>query len=596
METERLGCQVTPGAATEGLVSELQPLCNTDCELASGIDEGAPAALRLPLSGSGSIVRGASCCSCGEANEDGVFNEDVVSCQRFARAWRSCRSTALFGSGLLLLAIVGRAARSNTPAGGQPVERGEANSRLQAKYHFDLFGHNSSRGSVQVSVEVEDPMQQYTRLFGGDPFKFRCPPLHANAYNESVNSCCREYLDAGWPYHFPECPASSCESCEKSSDTYELEEHPLLKFASVAWAASMAVGDRARLKKSGTLSKMEDWLEDQMDGQDPSGVSHAKIDTNSMVASVSRGKEKFDADVCPAVADWDEYLLNDDNENIHARFFKSDAANVAVVVFRGTQVGSMKNWHVDADIRAAHVELPLSAGGAKLSKIHKGFYESMRRVLPRVRKWVEGDAWNPFGDIDNDWTLLFAGHSLGGALATLAATMAEAEGWSRRPDGTIVFGSPRVADGHLNEWWEYLHLCHKLLRVDVYNDVVTWLPSRQVVNMMGRVGDFANCMENIGSCLLGHGSAASGNKGSAIGQFPEVDWTPVCPRSAVTVPGAMAGINDEQVDFSPIGGVMAHFLGNCLYGYAHGMLHGVTAEDKVCGLANAKCHPDKTSS
>lgn len=97
--------------------------------------------------------------------------------------------------------------------------------------------------------------------------------------------------------------------------------------------------------------------------------------------------------------------------------------------------------------------------------MHEGFYLELQRVLPHVRKWVEGYIEGTQGlfGIPSYWKLVFTGHSLGAALAILAATLAEAprplpsfarveaEGWSRSPDAVIAFGAPRLADQALSE-------------------------------------------------------------------------------------------------------------------------------------------------
>lgn len=41
-----------------------------------------------------------------------------------------------------------------------------------------------------------------------------------------------------------------------------------------------------------------------------------------------------------------------------------------------------------------------------------------------------------------------------------------------RPEQTIVFGVPRVADQALDDWWRSRQLCRRLLRVNTYNDLV----------------------------------------------------------------------------------------------------------------------------
>eukprot|EP00913_Durusdinium_trenchii_P025310 g23760.t1 len=120
------------------------------------------------------------------------------------------------------------------------------------------------------------------------------------------------------------------------------------------------------------------------------------------------------------------------------------------------------------------------------ANVHEGFYLELQRVLPHVRKWVEGYIEGTKGlfGIPSYWKLVFTGHSLGAALAILAATLAEAEGWARTPDAVVAFGAPRLADQALSDWWESRDLCGKILRVAVQNDVITWMPFVEPLQLM----------------------------------------------------------------------------------------------------------------
>jgi pimeloyl-ACP methyl ester carboxylesterase len=62
--------------------------------------------------------------------------------------------------------------------------------------------------------------------------------------------------------------------------------------------------------------------------------------------------------------------------------------------------------------------------------VHRGFAKAARAVLPELVPWVEDRAAS---------RLILAGHSLGGALATLAATVL-------RPTLVVTLGAPRVGD------------------------------------------------------------------------------------------------------------------------------------------------------
>lgn len=142
-----------------------------------------------------------------------------------------------------------------------------------------------------------------------------------------------------------------------------------------------------------------------------------------------------------------------------SRFFTSPTVQAAMVetvdagedayaalVFRGTS-GRLSNWLINLDM----VMCPWPSGG----EVHRGFknsllgiWETIAPVLERVRR-----------------PLFFTGHSLGGALATLAASLMP-------PRAVYTFGAPRIGDAAFAQ---------SLAEVPVFNvlnpkDIVPELP------------------------------------------------------------------------------------------------------------------------
>lgn len=95
-----------------------------------------------------------------------------------------------------------------------------------------------------------------------------------------------------------------------------------------------------------------------------------------------------------------------------------------LIAFRGTQPDEVAD--LATDLLANKVEWPESAG-----RVHAGFAVAARAVLPSLRRWLD--------DKQGAGKLILTGHSLGAALATLAATVL-------RPASLITLGSPRVGD------------------------------------------------------------------------------------------------------------------------------------------------------
>jgi pimeloyl-ACP methyl ester carboxylesterase len=92
----------------------------------------------------------------------------------------------------------------------------------------------------------------------------------------------------------------------------------------------------------------------------------------------------------------------------------------SILVFRGTQ--TFRNWVTNLDTA------PVSWPGQ--GRVHRGFREALESVWPVLASVLE----TLVGPV------LYAGHSLGGALATLAAA-------KRPPEVLYTVGSPRVGDG-----------------------------------------------------------------------------------------------------------------------------------------------------
>jgi hypothetical protein len=96
-----------------------------------------------------------------------------------------------------------------------------------------------------------------------------------------------------------------------------------------------------------------------------------------------------------------------------------------LVAFRGTQPDATADLLTDA--RAYLAPWPESDG-----RVHAGFAAAARAVLPDVRRWLASEPPDP-------GRLVLTGHSLGAALATLAASVLQ-------PGLTVTLGSPRVGD------------------------------------------------------------------------------------------------------------------------------------------------------
>ena len=129
-----------------------------------------------------------------------------------------------------------------------------------------------------------------------------------------------------------------------------------------------------------------------------------------------------------------------------------------ILVFRGTS--SLENWKLNA--KALHIE------HAYHGSVHRGFYKAFMSLGAQILNRME---------IRNaELPILITGHSLGGAMATLA--MAELLNANIPVACCYTFGSPKVGDNHFADQF----LGQNLFRVINRNDVVSRLPLN-ILNM-----------------------------------------------------------------------------------------------------------------
>ncbi len=117
-----------------------------------------------------------------------------------------------------------------------------------------------------------------------------------------------------------------------------------------------------------------------------------------------------------------------------------------VLVFRGTR-GRIDNWLCNFKVFPS----PWPMGG----EVHTGFKRLFLEIWPRIEKSIA----------KMQTPLYYTGHSLGGALATLAAAI-------KPPRAVYTFGSPRVGDGRFQQ----LFRDTPVYRIATPHDIVTHLP------------------------------------------------------------------------------------------------------------------------
>ena len=140
-----------------------------------------------------------------------------------------------------------------------------------------------------------------------------------------------------------------------------------------------------------------------------------------------------------------------DRDGAQAYRFRNE--HDCVVVCRGTEPNEWND--VKADVNAVAVL------AETIGRVHSGFKREVDDLWPIIEEALA----------DNEQPLWFAGHSLGGAMATICAGRCKVSKIASSPEGLFTFGSPRVGD---RAYVDYCRLAH--FRWVNNNDIVTRVP------------------------------------------------------------------------------------------------------------------------
>lgn len=168
---------------------------------------------------------------------------------------------------------------------------------------------------------------------------------------------------------------------------------------------------------------------------------------SQLFRSAIRAKRSYDA----PDGDLGEFIASDQDTQL---YFQRDGDTV-YVTFRGTS--SFKDVLIDIDIRTIRIKDKI--------RVHEGFYNQFKSVEIEITKRLIKNL-----DAKN---IIFCGHSLGGALAQLAAAY-----YGEILDFSNVichtFGSPRVGNKYFVEWFSK-HVDENV-RIENNRDPVPMIP------------------------------------------------------------------------------------------------------------------------
>jgi len=138
--------------------------------------------------------------------------------------------------------------------------------------------------------------------------------------------------------------------------------------------------------------------------------------------------------------------------------------NSIMIVFRGTVPWDIKNWI--EDLNFIYTSYANCDNGCK---VHEGFYGDFKEVQSDMMKKLNSKIKN-----HPDSQIIVTGHSLGAAIATLAASELISKGI--QVDHLYTFGSPRVGDSNYVSWFESKFNTNNVFRITHHMDPVPHLP------------------------------------------------------------------------------------------------------------------------
>lgn len=158
----------------------------------------------------------------------------------------------------------------------------------------------------------------------------------------------------------------------------------------------------------------------------------------------------------------------DSNLNIDTQCFTGSNGKVIFLVFRGTEPQRIYDIVTDAKIRQRKYAI-------YEGKVHRGFAAALNLVWPDILRALRADITT-----NGERPICVAGHSLGGALATLASfRLYKSNEFTF--DGLYTYGCPRIGNPDFADSFSIIK--KRIYRFENNNDIVPKIPPKNVLEM-----------------------------------------------------------------------------------------------------------------
>ena len=153
-----------------------------------------------------------------------------------------------------------------------------------------------------------------------------------------------------------------------------------------------------------------------------------------------------------------------------AYLVRSACGRIAILSFRGTEPTNLINWMTDTDVTQRNF--------AGSGRVHQGFYENLEAVWEEVDEMVDHATQQNSEGQEPVKKLFVTGHSLGAAMAVIAAAKLNLDGSRATREalsGVYTFGQPAVGDAEFVTYFGR-RIGDRLFRHEYGFDAVPRLP------------------------------------------------------------------------------------------------------------------------
>lgn len=209
----------------------------------------------------------------------------------------------------------------------------------------------------------------------------------------------------------------------------------------------------------------------------PHVVRRPAIDTQSLLLALQLSADAYSPREERAHRHTTVFSDDTDTDAGVTRVRNAEGTRDIYVYFRGSE--SQKDWKTNINILGDAIPQDWGCKFGPVMRTHQGYTKAFSSIASKMEDVVVQFAQQP-----GNRRIVFCGHSMGGALATMAGLYVACKQPSLRPHIAVVtFGAPQVGDGNFVEFFNTT--IPTSMRIVNPNDPVPRLLNAQLVHVKG---------------------------------------------------------------------------------------------------------------